>query len=266
MIKNLISLKSKTALITGAAGRLGKIITMTLAELGANLILVDRPGSGMESFKKDIIGEFSIDVEVIECDLEIESERNTLITNLVSQNQIINILINNAAFVGSSNLDGWAVKFEKQSISTWRRAIEVNLTAPFHLCQGLSCLMSKNNNVGSIINIGSIYGKYSPDWSLYEGTEMGNPAAYAVSKAGIIQLTKWLSSTLAPNIRVNAISPGGIFRNQDKNFVNKYIKKTLLGRMAVEEDIAGAIAFLSSNLSSYVTGQVICVDGKGDTF
>jgi NAD(P)-dependent dehydrogenase (short-subunit alcohol dehydrogenase family) len=90
---------------------------------------------------------------------------------------------------------------------------------------------------------------------------MGNPAAYAVSKGGLIQLTRWLATTLAPNIRVNAISPGGIFRDQDQQFVEKYSKETALGRMATEEDLQGLLAFLATELSSYVTGQVIQVDG-----
>lgn len=145
-------------------------------------------------------------------------------------------------------------------MDTWRRAIEVNLTAVFHLCQGLAPLL-RNSEGGSIINIGSIYGSLAPDWGLYAGTEMGNPAAYGVSKAGLMQLTRWLSSTLAPDIRVNAISPGGIYRNQPQEFVDRYEKKTPLKRMATEDDIRGAVALLSSDLSCYITGQVLCIDG-----
>ena len=114
---------------------------------------------------------------------------------------------------------------------------------------------------GSIINIGSIYGVVAPDYSLYAGTNMGNPAAYAASKGGLIQLTKWLSTTLAKEIRVNSISPGGIFRDQPKEFVSKYEIKTPLGRMATEEDFKGIIAYLSSDLSAYVTGQTLHVCG-----
>ena len=90
---------------------------------------------------------------------------------------------------------------------------------------------------------------------------MGNPAAYSSSKGGLIQLTKWLSSTLAPDVRVNALSPGGMWRNQDTKFVERYESKTLLGRMGTEEDLKGIIAYLASDLSVYVTGQNIVVDG-----
>ena len=150
--------------------------------------------------------------------------------------------------------------FSKQSIETWNRALEVNLTSPFHLSQGIADLLKKNNN-GSIINIASIYGFKAPDYSLYSGTKMGNPAAYSSSKGGLIQLTKWLSSTLAPDVRVNALSPGGIWRNQPTKFVERFESKTPLGRMGTEEDLKGAIAYLASDLSAYVSGQNIVVDG-----
>ena len=114
---------------------------------------------------------------------------------------------------------------------------------------------------GCIVNIASIYGMYGPDWGLYEGTSMSNPAAYAASKGGLIQLTRWLATTVAPDIRVNSISPGGIFRGQPEEFVNRYKDRTPLGRMANEEDFRGAIAYLSSDLSQYVTGINLPIDG-----
>ena len=111
------------------------------------------------------------------------------------------------------------------------------------------------------MNIGSIYGVVGPDMSLYDGTKMGNPAAYAVSKGGLIQLTRWLSAVLAPNIRVNCISPGGVFRNQPESFVSKYLERTPLKRMGTEEDFKGAILYFASGLSSWVTGENLLVDG-----
>ena len=172
----------------------------------------------------------------------------------------LNILINNAAFVGTSELQGWHVPFEKQTVDTWRRAMEVNLTAAFDLCQGLAPML-KIAKGANIINITSIYGEYGPDWSLYKNTSMSNPAAYAASKGGLIQFTRWLATTLAPHVRVNAISPGGISRNQPANFVQRYEARTPLGRMATEDDFRGVVAHLSSDLSKYVTGQNLAVDG-----
>ena len=128
------------------------------------------------------------------------------------------------------------------------------------MSQAFIPLLRKNNN-GSIINIASIYGMNAPDYSLYKGTDMGNPAGYSVSKGGLIQLTRWLATTLAPDIRVNAISPGGVLRNQPKEFIQRYNARTPLGRMATEEDFKGVIAYLASDLSQYVTGQNLLVDG-----
>jgi NAD(P)-dependent dehydrogenase (short-subunit alcohol dehydrogenase family) len=138
--------------------------------------------------------------------------------------------------------------------------LEVNLTAVFDLCKGLAPLM-RASGYGSIINIASIYAVNGPDYSLYEGLDMGNPAAYAASKGGLLQLTRWLSTTMAPEVRVNAVSPGGVLRGQPEEFVERYQARTPLGRMASEEDFKGVIAFLASNLSAYVTGQNIVVDG-----
>lgn len=258
-IRNLIKLNGRKALITGAAGHLGRSISMTLAELGADLILIDIDNNSLDKFKNLLNTKYKVEVITYKCNLEDESERYSLIRKINKINKL-DILINNAAFVGTSNLKGWNEKFEYQSIETWRRAIEVNLTAAFHLCQGLSGLMFKSK-YASIINIGSIYGDLGPDWRLYEDEKMSNPAAYGVSKAGLLQLTRWLATTLAPNIRVNAISPGGILRNQSEKFVNRYKEKTPLKRMATENDICGALIFLASDMSNYVTGQNLIVDG-----
>ena len=150
--------------------------------------------------------------------------------------------------------------FEEQTIDTWRRAIEVNLTATFHLCQAFAPELRLSKG-GNIINIASIYGEYGPDMGLYEGTAMGNPAAYAASKGGLLQLTRWLATTMAPQVRVNAISPGGVFRNQPELFVERYISKTPLKRMATEDDFRGTVAYLATGMSSFVTGQTLRVDG-----
>ena len=259
-IKALMDLSGRTALITGAAGGIGQEISASLAELGADLILIDRPGTDFSVLKSEILELWNVNIISIECDLEDEQDRNNLINTVNNLNSAIDILINNAAFVGASGLEGWVTDFKHQSVETWRRAMEVNITAVFELSKELAPLLMERKN-GSIVNIASIYGMNGPDYSLYEDTAMGNPAAYAVSKGGLLQLTRWLATTLAPDIRVNAISPGGVFRNQPENFVLRYEKRTPLGRMANNEDFKGIIAFLASDLSKYVTGQNIPVDG-----
>lgn len=259
-IKELINLKGRRALITGATGGLGKVMADTLAELGADLVLVDRPDTDFQSLTETLIQRWGIKIQHRHCDLEQQNHRAELMEWLKSCGEGLNILINNAAFVGTSDLQGWGVPFEEQTVETWRRALEVNLTAIFDLCQGLTPLL-KAAEGASIINIASIYGMYGPDWSLYEGTSMSNPAAYAASKGGLIQFTRWLATTIAPNVRVNAISPSGVFRNQPEAFVQRYEAKTPLGRMATEGDFRGVVAYLASDMSKYMTGQNLAVDG-----
>jgi NAD(P)-dependent dehydrogenase (short-subunit alcohol dehydrogenase family) len=145
-------------------------------------------------------------------------------------------------------------------MDTWRMAMEVNLTGVFALVQQCHLLLKKSKKA-SVINIASIYGFLGPDMGLYKGTGLGNPAAYAASKGGLIQLTRWLSTNLAPDVRVNAISIGGVFRNHKEPFLSRYIKKTPLGRMAREEDILGAALYLAGDASSYMTGQNLIIDG-----
>jgi NAD(P)-dependent dehydrogenase (short-subunit alcohol dehydrogenase family) len=260
-LKELGDLRGRRALITGACGNLGKVIAETLAELGADLVLIDRKGSNFDAISRNLLERWGVVVQTQFCDLEQEEQRVTLIANLIAESgKSIDILVNNAAFVGGADLEGWSLPFELQTVDTWRRALEVNLTAAFQLCQGLTPMLKKSDGP-SIINIASIYGVYGPDWRLYEGTNMGNPAAYAASKAGLIQLTRWMATTIAPTIRVNAISPGGISRNQPREFTEKYELRTPLARMATEDDFRGAIAFLATDLSRYVTGQNLIIDG-----
>jgi NAD(P)-dependent dehydrogenase (short-subunit alcohol dehydrogenase family) len=259
-IRELSNLKGRRALITGAAGGLGTVMADTLAELGSNLVLVDRPGTDLGNLGEALAERWGVKIEHHLCDLEQQAQRTELISSLTNGNQGLNILINNAAFVGTSELQGWAVGFEEQTIETWRRALEVNLTAAFSLCQGLFPMLKKAEGA-NIINIGSIYGEYGPDWALYKDTNLANPAAYGASKGGLIQFSRWLSTTIAPSVRVNVISPGGIKRNQPPTFIERYEARTPLQRMAVEDDFRGAIAFLATDLSSYVTGQNLIVDG-----
>ena len=218
-IKELGKLKGRRALITGATSGLGEVMADTLAELGADLVLVDQSGSDFDSLSVNLTKRWGVKVEYRVCDLEQQSQRTDLMASLKCSGQRLNILINNAAFVGAANLQGWAVPFEEQTIETWRRALEVNLTAIFDLCQGLTPML-KAEEGASIINIASIYGIYGPDWNLYEGTNMSNPAAYGASKGGLIQFTRWLATTIAPHIRVNSISPGGSSETSPKHLYN----------------------------------------------
>ena len=257
-LTTLMNMTGRRALITGGAGYLGRTMADSLAELGAEVLLVDVAGAPTQAVADEIAGRRGTTVTALACDLEDAEERFALVEEIAPGG--LSVLINNAAFVGTSGLTGWAEPLERQSIETWRRALEVNLTASFHLCQLCASLL-KDGVGGNIINIASIYGQWGPDYNLYDGTGMANPAAYGASKGGLIQLTRWLSTTLAPQVRANVISPGGVARGQPESFVARYSARTPLQRMATEEDFRGAVAYLASDLSAYVTGQVLAVDG-----
>lgn len=253
-----LSLEGRRALVTGACGNLGTGVCDTLASMGADLVITDVESRSLDALKRRLADEHGVDVVAVACDLEQEDQRESVVRE--AGRAPLSIVVHNAAFVGTSALQGWSATFEEQSLQTWRRAIEVNLTAPFHLTQALVPELRKSHN-GTVIHVGSIYGLVGPVWSLYEGTNMASPAAYAASKGGLMQLTRWLATTLAPDIRVNAIAPGGIERGQPQAFVERYCNRTPMGRMARANDVLGTVAYLASDMSTYVTGQTIAVDG-----
>lgn len=259
-IEELMSLAGKTAVITGGAGHLGAAIAEALAEAHATVVLVDRQGPQLEETAQAIRSRTSARVETFQLELADETAVRALPDQVAQLCGGLDVLVNCAAFVGTSQLEGWAVPFEQQETAAWRAAFEVNVTSVFELVQAALPYL-KSSGKGSVINIASLYGVVGPDWRLYDGTSMGNPAAYGASKGALIQLTNWLSTTLAPHVRVNAISPGGVWRNQPEEFTKRYVERTPLGRMAIEEDFKGAALFLASDLSAYVTGQNIVVDG-----
>lgn len=259
-LSTLMKLEGRVAVITGGGGHLGRAMADTLAELGCAICLLDRPGSGLPDLVESIENTWGVPAAALELDLEQDETRLEVPEFIRGRFGRADVLVNNAAFVGDSTLSGWVAPFEQQQVSTWRRALEVNLTAAFHLSQLLAPMLSAGGK-GSIVNVGSIYGVVGPDMGLYRDTAMGNPAAYSVSKGGLVQMTRWLATVLAPDVRVNCISPGGIARGQPEPFVERYVARTPLRRMGTEEDFKGAIAYFASDLSAWVTGENLMVDG-----
>jgi NAD(P)-dependent dehydrogenase (short-subunit alcohol dehydrogenase family) len=259
-LREMMALDGRVAVITGGAGHIGRAIAGGLAELGATIALVDLAASAGAEAAAKIQESWLVGAAMFDCDLEQGAAVRDLPRRVREKFGRIDIIVNCAAFVGTSGLEGWAVPFEQQSEATWRRALEVNLTAPFVLVQAANEDLAKSGHA-SVINISSIYGLTGPDWGLYEGTTLGNPAAYAASKGGLIQMTRWLATTMAPKVRVNALAPGGVFRATLEPFLSRYVARTPLARMAREDDMKGAVAYLASDLSAYVTGQCIAVDG-----
>lgn len=260
-LARMADMSGRAVLITGGFGHLGLTMAESLAPFGARLILVDRPQAPEPAERLAALrAAGAAGVETLRADLADPDGVERLIGAATDLAPTLDVLIHNAAFVGTSASEGWAVPFDAQSVELWRQAVEINLTAPFRLTQGLAPAL-RRSDAASVIHILSIYGLVGPDWRLYEGTAMGNPAAYAASKGGLAQMTRYLATTLAPRVRVNAIAPGGIERGQAAEFQSRYLARTPLGRMARLDDFAGATLFLASRMSAYVTGQTLAVDG-----
>lgn len=260
-LRRLMDMAGRVVVISGGAGHVGRTAAETYAEMGADVVLLDRDGEATRRTADELRERFGRGVVPFNCDLEEPGRGVAAIAELTANTGRLDVLVNCAAFVGTSNLVGWIAPPEEQSVDTWRRALEVNLTAPFSLVQAAIPWLREAPAGGVVVNVSSIYGRVGPDPALYEGLDMGNPAAYAASKGGLEQLTRWLATSLAPDIRANAVAPGGIERGQPEEFRRRYTERTPLGRMATEEDLKGAFAYLGSDLSLYTTGQVLAVDG-----
>jgi NAD(P)-dependent dehydrogenase (short-subunit alcohol dehydrogenase family) len=244
MDRDIINLKNKFCLVTGSNGYIGKIICEKLLKLGAKVIHTD--------IKKNKIK--SKNSFFFKADLASKKEIGILVEKINKKFKKIDILINNAGYVGTSSLKN-DNKFRYNE-----EYAKLNLNNTILLTELIIPSLKRSKN-GSIINICSIYSFLGYDYNLYKGTQMKSPLGYGVSKAGLMHYSKMLSTSLAPKIRVNSISPGGIFRDQPISFIKKYLLKTPLNRMGNEKDVANAVIFFSSELSSYITGQNLVVDG-----
>jgi NAD(P)-dependent dehydrogenase (short-subunit alcohol dehydrogenase family) len=256
----LSNLTDRRAMLTGGAGYIGLAVAETLIELGATVAIVDKDAEACDKRVAALEKVRPNSAVPIPCDLGHERSTRDAVGKTSRVLGGIDILIHCAAYVGTTKVPGWAVPFEQQSVSAWDRAMRINLTAAFVLVQEAKDALAVSGH-GSIILFSSIYGMVGPDMSLYSGTDMANAAGYGTSKGGLLQLTRYLATVLAPRIRVNAISPGGVWRDQPEVFRARYEARTPLRRMATEEDLKGAVAYLASDLSAYVTGQNLAVDG-----
>ena len=252
-IRELFDLTGKIAIVTGGAGQgYGRQCVESLGEAGAKVVLTsrdpDRAGAAAAGFRKA-----GLDVEGERLDLSDSESADGLARATAERNGGIDILVNNAACNVLSSVD--AVTLER-----WNSVLAVNLTGAMLLSKSVAAIMRRSGK-GSIVNISSIYGVVSPDPSIYGTSGLNSPLAYGVSKAGLLQMTRYLAVEWAPTIRVNCITAGGLAAGQDATFVERYTAKTPLRRMGGPEDLKGAVAFLASEASSWVTGQNLIVDG-----
>lgn len=260
LINEMMSLQGRTAVITGGAGHIGASIANALAEVNASVVIIDQNQDASSQTLKELARYGGQNHSAWQCDITAEHGVGELKAKLLDSYGRLDILINCAALVGDSTLKGWAVDFENQGLEAWNRALEVNITSCFLLAKSLLPLL-RANKAGSIINIASIYGVYGQKPEMYEGTDYMTPAAYAVSKGGMVQFTRYLASIIGPDVRANTISPGGVYRGHTAEFVEAYTKHTPMKRMANEDDFKGAALYFASDLSAHVTGQNLVIDG-----
>lgn len=248
-LSELMSLEGRGALVTGGAGHIGRAAVDALLELGARVVVMDLARA-----------EDTANADFVACDLTDVAATRQAVAEAASRLGNLDIVVHSAAFVGTTKFPGWGVPFDEQSVEAWDACLAVNLRSVFVLAKEVRAEIQRRRH-GSLILLSSIYGMVGPDMRLYEGTTMANPVAYGASKGAIIQLTRTLATQFAPGARVNALSPGGVLRGQPEVFQSRYRDRVPLGRMATEEDLKGAIAYLASDLSSYVTGHNLVVDG-----
>ncbi|MDD3839425.1 MAG: SDR family oxidoreductase [Clostridia bacterium] len=250
---DMFKLDGKVAVVTGGYGLYGKNISLALCEAGASIIIASRNVQKCEEYAQEL-NEQGYKAEGMKLDLGDQNSIQSLLDGIVKKHGKVDILVNNAVTRGGDDL-------EKMTKEDWERVQDINATGLFLINQIFVKQMVKQG-FGNILNISSIQGVAGPHFPVYKGTDMSSPVDYTYHKWGMLGLTKWMANYYGKyNIRVNAISPGGYYTNQNPVFVERYNERTPLGRMANDDDIKGAVVFLVSDASQYITGENIMLDG-----
>ncbi|MFM7023639.1 MAG: oxidoreductase [Flavobacteriales bacterium] len=237
-------LKDKLIVVTGGNGLLGRSFSQYMRNMGATVIAADIAIEEGAPFQ-------------VKIDITDEESVKKCIDDIVEKYKKIDGWVNNAY----PRTSDWGTKFESIPHQSWQKNVDMHLNGYFLCCQHVLEQMKKQG-FGAVVNMSSIYGSVAPDFSIYEGTPMTMPAAYSAIKGGLDSFTRYLASYYgAYNLRVNAVSPGGIFDNQNPLFVENYSRKVPMKRMGKPEEIAPSIAFLLSDGASYITGHNLLVDG-----
>ena len=250
------SLRGRVALVTAGAGpQFGQSISVALAEAGATLITASRSLERNEDYAAELRAK-GHDAHGLACDVSDIDSIDRLHSEVVKKFGRLDVLVNSALA-----RDGHARGLMEQTPDDWRHTADGDFIGLFRLCQKFGGLMAEQQQ-GAIINISSIYGLVSNDLTLYEDTTMVQPPSYNFVKAGMINYTRYLACYLGRHgVRANCLSPGGFFNNQPAPFLERYEKRVPLGRMLGHEDLQGAVVFLASDASRYVTGANLMVDG-----
>lgn len=261
------NMKGRTVLVTGGGGLLGRQFALALAQAGADVMLADlafeAAADQAEVIRAEGLSAAALAVDVIDPD-----STRAMVEQTLARFGRLDVLINSAAldpkFDPQHQSEQAANAFETYSLEAWRKALDVNLTGMFLASQAAVQPMLAQSQ-GVIINICSTYGLNGPDQRIYsrpDGTHSYKPVYYSVTKAGVLGFTRYLAAYYAgKNVRVNALTPGGVYNQHDDVFVKAYSAKTILGRMANLDEMSAAMLFLASDASSYMTGANLIVDG-----
>jgi len=265
-LNSLFSLKGKVAVVTGALGNLGPVWIETLLDAGASVLAIDLPGvslSGRFEELQALYGEARL--KLGRADVRDRRALEDLCADCIESFGVPSILVNNAGIDRPPSDSQTGYRLEEIPFEENRKIFEVNTLGAFLVTQVFGSQMVKSGR-GSIINIGSLYASVAPDSRFYNHIDVDppflKPPAYGASKAALINLTRYLATLWgAFGVRVNALSPGGVLGNQDEEFKRKFCERVPMGRMATYDDLKGALIFLASDASSYITGTEIVVDG-----
>ncbi|MGH8480388.1 MAG: SDR family oxidoreductase [Gammaproteobacteria bacterium] len=259
----LFSLEGRTAIVTGAAGLLGREHCRALAEAGARVVATDLDAAACEHLAAEIGG----GALGHRADVTDPESLETLLAAVLSRTGRVDVLVNNAALNDRYEAPATALEtcFERYPLERWEQALKVNVTGVFLCSQVIGRHMAAAGR-GSIVNIASTYGVVAPDQSLYLDPEgrrrFYKSPAYPTGKGAVLAFTRFLAAYWgASGVRVNALSPGGVENGQDESFVAEYGRRTPLGRMAAPRDYRGALVFLASEASAYMSGANLIVDG-----
>ena len=259
--KELFNLDGKTAIITGAAGLLGIEHARALLDYGATVILTDLEDKA-DSVLKILKEEGYSKVYGLTLNVTSPDSWHALLRIIMADiSKDIHILVNNASLTNQSKSENFDNSFETYPLQDWNSIMEVNLTGSFLGCQIIGTHMLERKE-GSIVNIASLYGVVSPNHGMYPGTGIKQPVAYTVSKHAVIALTKYLATLWAADgVRVNSLTPGGMFNNHEGLFLERFSKLNPIGRMAKVDELRGGLIYLASAASSNVVGHNLIIDG-----
>lgn len=265
-VMKAFDLSDRVAIVTGGAGLLGREFCRALSEAGATVVVADLDTAGAAVVAEER-SDAAVRAMAVRIDVTQPDSVHAAVEGIVQAYGAVDILVNSAGLDPKSDPKHASLgtsDFEDFPLESWNQALAVNLTGMFLCCQAVAKPMLERGR-GVIINLCSTYGLVGPDQRIYQRTGQPvqfKPVYYSVTKAGVLGLTRYLATYYAGrNIRVNSLTPGGVFDQHDDEFVRNYSARTVLGRMANKDEMNGALLFLASDASAYMTGSNLVVDG-----